>query len=167
MSFAVGIYWENPPGTRLTSLQFDPGQPMHLSVQVRGIVGAPEPGLHVTVDIFRTSGEAFSPIFLSGTTNLLGNVDWDFIIPSVIARAQVIVSTYPVIGSVQEDKVNIGIGEAPAPQPHAVDWTKVAIWAGVAVGVGLLGYAAFKLAQSRKPQQLVLMQPPQKVLTKP
>lgn len=139
MAFAISIYWENPAGTRLTSTQFDPGQPMHLSIQVRGVLGLPESGLRVQVDIHRTSGEIFSPILLTGQTNAAGNKEWDFTIPNVIATADAVFTVYPVIGSVQETTIKIGIGESPEEQEHGTEDTLLTILKWTAIGAAAIG----------------------------
>lgn len=149
MSFAVNVLWENPQGQNLNTLQFDPGESIHLSVQVRGVLGIPEPGLSVMVNIMSTSGATFPPINLNGTTDLAGNVAWDFTLPSVVAQARATTTVYPVLGTPQTVTQNIGIGATPQSPPGSTSWTTVITYAAVAFAAGM---GLYVLAQVFKPK---------------
>lgn len=143
--FTVNVFFENPPGTRLDTRQFNPGQPLHISVQVRGTLGVPEPNLRVTLDIHSTSSVTFQPIYNSGNTNLAGNVAFDINLPNVVTKADCIVTVYPVIGDADIITIPIGIGTTPAPLPTpgtSVLTKALVIGAVGAVTIGLVYLAA-------------------------
>ena len=145
---------ENPPGTPIPSNELIPGEHLHISLQ--GPLNAFST-YDLTIEPINPKN-AFATIQVGGTADFLGNWATDIIVPNVIATAHLRATVSPTVGN---DEVNmyLGIGELPPPIPGPVDWTKVAIWTGVIVGIGLVGYAGYQLFK-KKPQQFVLLPPP-------
>jgi hypothetical protein len=157
------VHFEDPPGNRLETRQFSPGQSLHIAIEITA--GTLE-GWAFQPTVLEVVGDPynlFTPYYFSGSTNALGHVAWDLVLPYIVCKANVRVSIN-YLADISADPVitviPIGIGVAPNPLPTPLDWKKVLLWTGVAAGVGLLGYGLLKAVQSRKPQQLILVSPP-------
>lgn len=135
----VNVKWEWPPGNELQDLYFEPGQSVHLSVQVRDMVGLPTAPVFVVVEIRSYSGQTFTPILLSGTTNFwTSNIDWDFNMPDVIAKARAVTNVDDGLTVITQ---NLGIGVDPDEQDIPFNWSKILPYA--IAGVGVLALALY------------------------
>ncbi len=151
-TFNVYVYFENPPGTRLTTREFDPGQPLHIAVKVRGVLGAPEPFLAVTLDIH----DRFPAIYMQNSTNITGDCDFDIVLPNVVTTADVVVTVYPIGGETPIVTIPIGIGMAAPPMPQPVSLNTMLMWTAIGFGALALGFGIYKVAMSRKPQRVLI-----------
>jgi hypothetical protein len=147
----VKVYFQLPDGTDLATRQFDPGQALRILVQVRGVLGLPEPWLKITLDIHATSG-TFAPIYDEGSTSILGNYAFYISLPNTTAQADCIVTVYPVVGSGLQVITPIGIGEGPPPlpKPPATTLETVLKWVAIGGGVIAVAWMASKAAPSIK-----------------
>lgn len=160
------IQFEQPPGTPATIRQFPQGS----ELRIRGGVswgGLPVAAPKMTLTVQRTSGDPFEPIYMVTTGGFTGNYQFDIICPFADARADVTVTakyyTVPPFTTTERETIPISFGDIdPGPIPGPISWEKVLLWSGIAIGAGLVIYAGLKLVQTRKPQELVLLQPPKK-----
>ena len=158
---SVSINFEIPPGSPTGLRQF----PKNTLMRIHGSViygGLGVLGAITYVDIEPAHTGAFSPIYLSTSTNLFGHYEVDFTTPNADAQAKVTVTSFYWPASNGDSRsLPISFGTAsPAPIPGPLDLKKALLWTSVAVGVGLLGYAAYSMSRGRKPQQLILVAPP-------
>ncbi len=146
---------EYPPGNLISTRQFNPGDPLHIAVNCRGtVIGLPTPNVKVTLSISDTN---FAPIYAEGLTNLAGNVDFDVVLPVVVAQATIqIIAIYPIQIFIGPEIVSIPIGigtiPEPLPGPPTNTWDqvfKVLPWILVVFGVIYLN-RSLPAAKSRK-----------------
>jgi hypothetical protein len=131
MSLTVKL--ENPPGVPVETFQFTPGQPLHLAIEVRGSLGLGE-SIPISMEIYPDTTGAFTPMYDSGYSNILGNKEFDVSLPFVVTKATIRIQASWPIGGVEEKLVHIGIGVDPGPQPGGVNWQKTLLYAGLAAG---------------------------------
>jgi len=110
----ISVVIESPPGQLVTSYQFEPGAIIRVAADMpNAFINL----THVDVLIRAKNGE-FVDMHRSGqVSNFTGYIAFDFQLPDVIAKAQVIVSATYTFGGTDVVIIEIGIGTVPTPSP--------------------------------------------------
>jgi len=137
----INVKFENPPGTVLTTRQFDPGQPITVGAYITGALSLPEPFMPVDFELYGVDNN-FTPYFTSTRTTIQGNawVDWN--LPNVITKATVRITAHFFSGD-EYIEIPIGIGVAPPPITPGADWSWILV-AGVILVVAAFAYSKGK-----------------------
>ena len=119
----ITTHFEDPIGTVLQTRSFQQGQSLRVVSHAIGLLGLGEPGLPISVSI-ESPSQAFPPLYQAGRTGIGGGAAFDFVLPFVDAKANVVV-TVTFSGS-DIATIPISIGNAypdplPAPPPGLGD----------------------------------------------
>lgn len=113
---AITVNFDSPPGVRVLTREFSPGDRIRVSGKVTGFLGIPQAFLKVRLDIT----DNFSPLYAESYTNYLGNYYFDVTLPDVDGQAKVIITTANEAVSVS---IGIGVQAPPPPKPPGTPGT--------------------------------------------
>ena len=103
----ITVNFENPPGNRVQTRQFSPGDTIRVTGKVTGLLNLGEPFQPVRVEVM----DGFPSAFAESRTNILGNYSFAVKLPSdVVTQANVAVTAFYAIGSPERVVIPIGIG---------------------------------------------------------
>ena len=107
----ITVNFESPPGNRVQTRQFNPGDTIRVTGKVTGLLNLGEPFQPVRVEIV----DDFPSAFAESRTNILGNYSFDVRLPrDVVTQADVAVTAFYSIGSPERVVIPIGIGTKAA-----------------------------------------------------
>lgn len=149
---SVSINFEIPPGSPDTELRQFPKDTLmrvHGSVIYNGLAVV---DAITYVDIEPETVGAFSPVYLSTSTNLLGHYEVDFTTPNADARAKITVTSFYWPASDGDFRsLPISFGSAiPGQIPGPFDWKQALKWTAIAAVSAAGIYLVAKVIPQKK-----------------
>ena len=139
----ITVSLESPPGNKLQTRSFAPGQSLRIGAHFTGWM-LPDPFTPIRIEV---TGQNMPPVYEEVRANLLGDAWADVVLPDLPGKADIVVAATVNIFGPDRVVIPISIGDAiPDPVPTPVDKTNIAGVLDV-LPLVLLGLVAYEVVK--------------------